>query len=157
MTVLERNDTFARSWESSWKLISQCLWVYSLIRRKILHTLPSNHFQVFCLWFETPFCSSGGQGPRFQSKSLVVSTGALKTSLVSIVSWWNPRFIIVCEPSYFTNSQNPIKVINDWFCNDNAVEMWHESTTSLHLIFTAKGLLKVDPVFLLDAIAPCHF
>ena len=46
-------------------------------------------FQVFSSWFETPFRSSGGQDPRFQSISLVVSTGALKTALVSRVSWWS--------------------------------------------------------------------
>lgn len=134
--------------------------VYSWICCKIFHTSPSNHFEVFSSWFETPFRSSGGLDPRLQSKSLVVRTGALKTALVSIVSWWNPRFIIVCEPSYFPSSPKSNKshqrLFLQWECC-GALAWQHENTTSLHPILTAKGLLKVDPVFLLDAIAPCHF
>lgn len=161
VTRLERNNTFGQSWECIWKLVSQRLWVYSLICCKILlHTPPSNHSQVFSLWFETPFRSSGGLDPRLQSKSLVVRTGALKTALVSIVSWWNPRFIIVCEPSYFPSSpksnESHQRLFLQWECC-GALAWQHENTTSLHPILTAKGLLKVDPVFLLDAIAPCHF
>ena len=127
--TIERNDTFGQSKESIWKKNTS----YPSLQPLSSFQLMVRDTVSFLRWPRPTIskyksCGKHGSSENISCiQSFLVEFNEKLKDAIRI-----PRFIIVREPSvyiyiynyiYFTRSPNPMKVINNWFRNDTAVEM----------------------------------